>query len=82
MACGSAMVVSDAGGIPELVADTALVYPKGNTIALANQLKKLLADRNLQDELRIQAASRANRYFDLCRMVDDHLKYTLKQLSS
>jgi glycosyltransferase involved in cell wall biosynthesis len=80
MACGSSMVVSDAGGIPELVGDTALVYPKGDTTALSYQLKKLLADPMLQSSLGSKAAERANQHFGLHRMVEDHFDYTLLHL--
>lgn len=82
MACGAAMVVSDAGGIPELVDDTALVYPKGDTIALVNQLKKLLADSMLQRRIGSMAAEHANRHFGLNRMVGEHIEYSLNQLQS
>ena len=82
MACGSSMVVSDAGGIPELVGNTALVYSKGDTTALINQLKKLLGDSTLQRSLGSMAAARANQLFGLHKMVEDHLEYTLQQLKS
>ncbi len=82
MACGSSMVVSDAGGIPELVCDTALVYPKADTSALSNQLKILLTDSKLQSNLGSKAADRANQHFGLHRMVKDHLEFSLKQLNS
>ncbi|MFM8917801.1 MAG: glycosyltransferase family 4 protein, partial [Bacteroidota bacterium] len=82
MACGSSLVVSDAGGIPELVADTALIYPKGDVIALTFQLKRILEDSNLQSRLSTLAAERAQKHFNLSRMVDDHLQYSLKQLQS
>lgn len=82
MACGSAMVVSDAGGIPELVGDAAIVYTKGDVKALAPQLKKLLADSILQKRLGSMASSRASQDFGLSRMVEDHMNYTLKHLQS
>jgi glycosyltransferase involved in cell wall biosynthesis len=75
-------VVSDAGGIPELVDDTALVYPKGDTNALVNQLKKLLADSMLQRRLGSMAAELANRQFGLNRMVVEHVEYSLNQPQS
>jgi glycogen(starch) synthase len=81
MACGSSMVVSDAGGIPELVGDTALVYPKADTSALSNQLKKLLTDSKLQSSLGSMAATHAKHHFGLDRMVIDHLEYSLSLLN-
>jgi glycosyltransferase involved in cell wall biosynthesis len=80
MACGSSLVVSDAGGIPELVGNTALVYSKGDTTALSNQLKKLLMDSSLQRSLGSKAAARAKQHFGLDRMIEDHLEYTLQKL--
>ncbi len=82
MACGSAMVVSDAGGMPELVGDAAIVYTKGDVKALAAQLKKLLADSILQKRLGSMASSRASQDFGLSRMVEDHMNYALKHLQS
>ena len=44
MACGRAVIVTDAGGMPEMVChgESGIVVPKGDPIALANALKELI----------------------------------------
>ena len=50
MACGKAVVVSDAGGLPEMVEDgrTGLVFPAGNASALAERTARLFSDAGLR----------------------------------
>ena len=42
MACGAAVITSDAGGLPEVVGDVGCVFPNGNAEALAAQLRRLI----------------------------------------
>jgi len=50
MACGKAVVVSDAGGLPEMVEheQTGMVFPAGDAEALAERTLSLLADAGLR----------------------------------
>ena len=53
MACGKPVVVSDAGGLPEMVQHekTGLIFPKGDSNALAQQTLRLCASPELRDQL-------------------------------
>lgn len=53
MACGKAVVVSDAGGLPEMVRhdETGLVFEKGNADALAQQTLRLCMSSELRQHL-------------------------------
>jgi len=53
MACGKSVIVSDAGGLPEIVQHekTGLIFPKGNADALTQQTLRLYASPELQVEL-------------------------------
>ncbi len=53
MACGKAVVVSDAGGLPEIVQheETGLIFPRGNADALTQQTLRLCASPELRTQL-------------------------------
>jgi len=59
MMAGVPAVVTGVGGVPELVADTALVVPPGAPDALAAALRRLLADPGLAADLGARARERA-----------------------
>jgi PEP-CTERM/exosortase A-associated glycosyltransferase len=58
MAMGKALVASDVGGHRELIRDeqTGLLFPSGNSVALATSIARLLEDANLRRSLETQAA--------------------------
>lgn len=66
MACGCAVVVSDAGGAAEIVdpGRDALVHPPGDAAALGAVLLRLVADAPLRDSLGIAARASAVEKFD------------------
>ena len=66
MLAGVPCVVSDAGGLPEVVGDTAIVVPRGDPAALAAGLRRAL-DGEHPDVAR--ARSRARDRFSVERMV-------------
>jgi len=59
MMAGVPAVVTDVGGVPELVADTALVVPPGDPDALADALRRLLESPDLAADLGARARARA-----------------------
>lgn len=53
MACGKAVIASQAGGAAELISDgkNALAHSPGDAVALANQMERLASDAALRDSL-------------------------------
>jgi glycosyltransferase involved in cell wall biosynthesis len=60
--CGAPLVVSDAGALPEVVGDAALVVPPTDADALAHALLRLLTDCPLRHELTRRGLARAARF--------------------
>jgi glycosyltransferase involved in cell wall biosynthesis len=73
MACGRAVVVSDAGGAAELVTPgtDALTHTPGDDRELAERIAALAADPQLRDRLGRAARATAERDFDQARLARD-----------
>ncbi len=67
MSTGSAVVVSDAGGLPEVVGAAGRMFPAGDAAALAGVLRELAADPG--ERRRLGAAGR-NRVEEKFRLAD------------
>jgi glycosyltransferase involved in cell wall biosynthesis len=72
MGCETPVVASDAGGLPEVVADgvTGFVVPKGNVDALVTAMDKLLGDPGLRAAMGKAGRERALARFDWDRTVE------------
>jgi glycosyltransferase involved in cell wall biosynthesis len=75
LACGTPVVATAVGGIPEQVEDerTGFLVPAGNARALAERLTQLLSDSGLTQRMGIWAAEAARRHFDLRRQAEAYL---------
>lgn len=75
MACGRAVIASQAGGAAELFTEgeNALGHPPGDSTALARQIERLAGDEALQRRLGSAGRSQAERLFDGKRLVDELL---------
>ncbi len=62
MACGTAVLTSDATSIPEVVGDAALLVDPLDTVALTDGLTTLLRNRMLRGELAEAGITRARRF--------------------
>lgn len=73
---GKAVVVSDAGGIPEMVShrETGLIFPKGDSVMLYNHLKTLLDD----DFLRLRIGKNAKEWGSVHWSLDMMASQTLQ----
>ncbi|HWS71745.1 MAG TPA: glycosyltransferase, partial [Thermoanaerobaculia bacterium] len=62
MACGTAVIATKTGAIPEFAGDAALLVNPGDREALREAVLTLLASRNLREELAARGAERATHY--------------------
>ena len=70
MRAGRPVVATNLGGQPELIGDTGLIVPAGDSEALANGLRHLLLDRSLVQRLGRAARARFLSTFTLERHMD------------
>jgi glycosyltransferase involved in cell wall biosynthesis len=59
MRAGVAVVATKVGGLPELVGDAAILVPPNDASALARDIRRVLTDPALRDELRAAGPARA-----------------------
>ena len=67
-------VVSDAGGLPEVVGEAGVVVPRGDAQALRSELERLLRSPEERARLGAAALRRAAERFTLRRMIDEHVE--------
>jgi len=84
LACGTPVVATAVGGIPEQLRDgvTGFLVPVGDANAMAEAIRRLLTDRALRVQLGDNAAEDARRRFDLNRQVDSYLDWYRKILET
>ena len=77
LACGTPIVASAVGGIPEqvVVGKTGFLVPVGDARAMAGVVLDLLADEGLRVRMGQEAAEDATRRFGLERMVREYLAF-------
>ena len=63
MSCGAPVVVTDGGALPEVVGDTGVVVPRGDSAALAEAISALLGDPVRRAALGAAARERARATF-------------------
>ena len=83
MAAGACLVVSDAGGIPEMIGcsgEAGVVFRRGDVESLKTQLVELMNSPERRQQLRERARARALGHFSLGRMVEEHASAYLRLL--
>jgi glycosyltransferase involved in cell wall biosynthesis len=75
MACGRAVIATDAGDIPHLVdhGTTGFVVPRGNETMLVERMTTLITDRELCCRMGKAGRAKAERDFGLDRLVSETL---------
>jgi glycosyltransferase involved in cell wall biosynthesis len=83
MAAGLPVVATQVGGVPELVADgeTGFLVPPGEPQALADALRRLLADQDLRQRLGDAGLERVRRSFDLGEFRRAHVALYSRELA-
>jgi glycosyltransferase involved in cell wall biosynthesis len=77
LACGTPVVATAVGGIPEQIADgeTGFLVPQGDSQAMAAQIDLLLRDDDLCQKMGRAAAEMARRRFNLQDTADSYLQW-------
>jgi glycosyltransferase involved in cell wall biosynthesis len=77
MACGTPVVATAVGGIPEQVEDGRLGFlvPPGDVAGMTDAIRRLLFKADLRQTMGDNAADRAKRRFGLDRQIDDFLDW-------
>jgi glycosyltransferase involved in cell wall biosynthesis len=75
MACGRAVVATDAGDVPSLIEDgkTGFIVRRGDDVALVSRCVTLLVDHDLCRRMGIAGRAKAEREFGLDRLVAETL---------
>lgn len=80
MACGTPVIASEVGGVPEVVGRfendedrCCILIPPESPSCLANETDKLFGRPDVLEKMATLSRQRAVKYFDIQRMVDDHL---------
>jgi glycosyltransferase involved in cell wall biosynthesis len=84
LACGTPVVATAVGGIPEQLNDgqTGFLVPPGDAEALAAALARLLADPAMRNQLGEKAACDARERFDVNRQCEHYLAWYSEILSA
>jgi glycosyltransferase involved in cell wall biosynthesis len=77
MACGTPVVATAVGGIPEQIDDnvSGFLTPPGDSKSMADRIIRLLTHKDLRQQMGKQAAEIARKRFDLNRQVEDYLAW-------
>ena len=74
MARGRTVIASSVGGLREIVEGAGLTFPPGDSMALANAMRRILDEPGLSSSLGAQARRRALQSFSLSAMIDAHAR--------
>jgi len=77
---GRPVIASDIGGLAEVVGDAGLLSPVGDSVALAECMRKLIVDPSLVEKLGNKAREHALTLFQRSRMVEDHARIYIQIL--
>lgn len=77
LACGTPVVATAVGGIPEQVDDgvTGFLIPSGDAEAMAARVNQLLTDNELRQKIGVQAVEYARSRFSLDQQADSYLSW-------
>lgn len=82
LACGTAVISSDGGALPEVVGDAGIIYPAGDHQRLGEAIKELLSKPSLRQALEQRGRARAETLFCWDRVAKEFNDYYQKILAS
>lgn len=84
LACGTPVVATAVGGIPEQIEDgvTGFLVERGDAGQMATRIEQLLSDNDLRMQMGTQASEDAHERFDLNRQVDEYLEWYYRILAN
>ncbi|PSB06682.1 glycosyl transferase group 1 [Pleurocapsa sp. CCALA 161] len=82
MAMGIPVVGSSCGEIPHVIARDDLVFPEGDSVALAKILKRLICDRNWREEMGNYGIERVKHYYSHERIAQRLVEQWQKLIST
>jgi glycosyltransferase involved in cell wall biosynthesis len=74
MACGTPVIGSDSGAIPEVVESAGLIFPEGDSTALAGLLQRLASSRDERHELSRAGLERVRSHYTHERIAERTLR--------
>ena len=74
LACGTPVIASSVGGIPEQIGEGGVLVPPGDDAQLAHELELMLTDPARRDGMGATAAAEARMRFDAERQVNAYLE--------
>jgi len=84
LACGTPVIATQVGGIPEQILDgkTGFLAPAGDPESVVNRTLRVLWDRELRNQMGRNAANDARKRFDLERYIDQYLAWYQEMLET
>lgn len=81
MACGTPVISSDGGALPEIVGAAGITVPAANAEALANAIDELLNDKEKQATMGVACRERIEQSFSWKVAADQFIQYYQQMLS-
>ena len=75
MSCGTPVIVTDGGALPEVAGDAARIVPKANSEALAREIDRLLSNPVECRRVGEACLARAQKYFDWRNIAPQYVKH-------
>lgn len=75
MSCGTPVIVTDGGALPEVAGDAGIIVPRGDADALAAAIEAVLADPSLHDRMSRDGYQRAIARFNWEKIAPKYLEF-------
>jgi glycosyltransferase involved in cell wall biosynthesis len=75
------LIASDLGALQEVIGETGLTFPAGNSTALAQRMQQVIAQPGLPETLGARARARALRLFGQESMIQRHIQVYREAIS-